>query len=298
MPWYLFALAVPVLYSGSNFIDKFLLEKKIKDPMAITAIAGLASGILGVIIGLIVGFNNIDSFQISLIIFAGILLIFYLFPYFEAMKIEDASRVVPLFQFIPVFTLILSSVFLKESLTMKQIVGLALVVGGGILISVKKVEGKMFRPRKSLWFMLLASFMYSAVGILFRFVVKDVNFWTTLSYEYIGTGIGGSLLFLIPKIRMAVVDQAKQIKSSAGIITINNGIAVLAQTSESYAISLAAVPLVNIIGGIQPMITLFEGLILTIWFPHIIKEDIRKSVLVHKMVSILFIFIGLYLVYF
>jgi len=298
MPWYIFAAATPTLYSVSNFVDKFLIEKKIKDPMAITALACIASGVLGVVIGIFTGFTNIGFGQILILLFAGILLTFYLIPYFEAMKLEDASRVVPLFQFIPVFTLILSTIILKETLQTKQILGLILVVSAGLFISAEKIEGRMFRPRKSLYFMLLASFMYGLVGILFRFVVKEASFWTTLSYEYIGTGVGGILLFLIPKVRKNLQNQISVIKSSAGIITFNNGIAIAAQMSESYALSMAAVPLVNIIGSIQPAISLVEGVILTKKFPHLIKEDITKSVLTHKFISIMIIFIGLYLVYF
>src|SRR3989344_1719749 len=181
MPWYLFALATPTLYSFTNFVDKFLIEKKIKDPIAITALAGLASGFIGLILGFFKGFENIGLSQTAILLFAGILLIFYLIPYFEAMKMEDASRIVPLYQFIPVFTLIISGLILQEHLNTRQIVGLLLVVAAGFLISAKKVEGGIFKPRKALWFMLVASFMYGSVGILFRFVVRDTNFWTTLS---------------------------------------------------------------------------------------------------------------------
>ena len=298
MPWYLFAAATPTLYSFTNFIDKFLIEKKIKDPIAITALACIASGFIGILVGIVTGFTNLGIGQIGILIFAGILLTFYLIPYFEAMKTEDASTVVPLFQFIPIFTLILSTIILKESLAVKQIFGLLLVVGAGLFISADKIRGKIFRPRKSLYFMLLASFMYGLVGILFRFVVKESDFWTTLSYEYIGSGVGGILLFLIPKVRNNLRNQIGAIKSSAGIITVNNGVAIAAQMSESYALSLAPVPLVNIIGSIQPAISLIEGIILTKKFPHLIQEDISKSVLNQKFISIIFIFIGLYLVYF
>jgi len=38
MPWYLFALATPTFYSFSVFIDKYLLEKRIKEPIAIILI--------------------------------------------------------------------------------------------------------------------------------------------------------------------------------------------------------------------------------------------------------------------
>lgn len=298
MPWYFYAAAAPTLYSITNFVDKFLIEKKIKDPMAITALSGLVSGVLGILFGIFSGFKFIGLIQTVLLLLAGVLLVFYLLPYYKALKLEDTSRVVPLFQFIPVFTLILSTVFLKESLSLKQAFGLILVVIAGFILSAEKIEGKIFRPRRALWFMLLSGLMYGCVGILFRFVVRQSNYWTTLSYTYMGTGLGTILLLLLPKIRQSIKSQVQQIKSSLVLINVNNGIAIMADMSSAYAISLATVPLVSIIGGLQPLIVLILGLILSVWFPQIIKEDIRKMVVTHKLISILIIFSGLYLVYF
>jgi uncharacterized membrane protein len=297
MPWYFFAFLTPTFYSFSNFLDKFLIEKRIKEPIAITAIASIVSGILGLFIGIVTGFTYIGLSQTCLILFAGLLLTFYLIPYFAAMQIEDASTVVPLFQFIPVITLILSTIILKETLTFKQIIGLILVVVAGVSLASDKLEGKIFKPRKSLWFMLLASLMYGFIGILFRFVVRESNFWTTLSYEYIGSSIGGFLLLLIPKVRKYIIADFKQIKTSTGLISLNNGFSIIAQMSESYAYSLAAVPLVDLIGSVQPFITLIEGIFLTRKFPHLIQEDISHNVLKRKSISILLIFSGMYLVY-
>lgn len=298
MPWYFFAAVPPVLFSVTNFIDKFLIEKKIKDPIAITVLSGFVSGVLGILFGILSGFEYPGLIEISLLLLAGILLIFYLLPYYKALKLEDASRVVPLFQFIPVFTLILSSIFLKETLLPKQTIGLILVVMAGFILSAEKIERKMFKPRKSLWFMLLASLMYGSVGIIFRFVVRQSDYWTTLSYNYIGTGLGALLLVALPKVRNSIRLQAKNIKSSLSLINLNNGFAILADMSGAYAISLATVPLVSIVGGVQPLVVLIYGLILSVWFPQIIKEDIRKTVVAHKIISILIIFAGLYLVYF
>lgn len=298
MPWYFFASIPPLLYSVSNYVDKFLLDKKIKEPVAITSLSGMVSGLLGVIFWASTGFKILTAFQAILIIGSGLLLNFYIIPYYQALKNDDASRVVPLFQFIPVFTLILSSVFLKETLAVKQIIGLILIVAAGFLLSAEKVEGRIFKLRKSLWLMLLSGFMYGAIGILFRFVSRDASFWTILGYEYIGTGLGGVGMFLIPKVRKSISIQISQIKSALPILAVNDGISVIAQMSEVYAVTLVAVPLVNTISGTQPLIVIILGLILSVWFPHLIKEDIRKIVVAHKLFSVLIIFAGLYLVYF
>lgn len=298
MPWYFFAAATPVLYSVTNYIDKFLVDKKIREPLAITAVFSLGSGILGIIFLFFVGFPRLGIYQTLLILVSGLLLTFYLLPYYQAMKMEDTSRVVPLFQFIPVFTLILSFVFLKETLAVKQIIGLVLVVIAGVLLSAEKIEAGIFKPRKSLWLMLLSGLMYGTIGIIFRFVSRDVGFWTILGYEYLGTGLGGIFLLMWPKVRSAVYGESSQIKNSLGIITVNNLLGILAQMAEVYAVTLVAVPLVNLFGAIQPVLVIIFGLVLSIWFPQLIKEDIRKVVVFHKLVSVLIIFVGLYLVYF
>jgi drug/metabolite transporter (DMT)-like permease len=197
-----------------------------------------------------------------------------LIPYYKALKLDDVSRVAPLFQFIPVFTLILSTIFLKETLSLRQTVGLILVVAAGLLLSAEKIEGKFFRPRKAMWLMILSSFMYSCVLILFRFVVREAGYWTTLSWQYMGIGIGAIFLLFLARIRNSIKSQAGQLKSSLPLISANNGIAIVADMSGSYAISLVSVPLVNII-----------------------KEDIRKSTIIQKVASIFVIFVGLFLVY-
>src|SRR3990167_3349888 len=164
MPWYFFAAAPMFLYGVSNFVDKFLIEKKIKDPLAMVTLSGLVTGFLGLVIGFISGFRYLGESQTVLMLMAGrffIFLIFYLIPYYKALKLDDVSRVAPLFQFIPVFTLILSTVFLKETLSTRQTVGLVLVVVAGIILSAERLESKLFRPRKAMWLMILSSFMYS-----------------------------------------------------------------------------------------------------------------------------------------
>lgn len=297
MPWYFFAAAPIFLYGVSNFVDKFLIERKIKEPLALVTLSGLVTGLLGITIGLVSGFKFLGFSQTILILSAGLFLIFYLIPYFKALKLDDVSRVAPLFQLIPVITLILSTIFLKETLSFRQTVGLILVVLGGIILSAEKIEGKFFRPRKAMWLMILSSFMYSCVLILFRFVVREVGYWTTLSWQYMGIGLGAIFFLFLEKTRSSIKAQATQLRSSLPIIGANNGIAIVAGMSISYAISLVSVPLVTIIGGIQPVVVLVYGLILSLWFPKLIKEDIKISTIIHKLTSIVVIFIGLYLAY-
>lgn len=97
--WFYYALATPAIYSVTNFIDKFLVDKKVKTPMVLTVANGFIVACLGVVIGLLGGFRIIPAPQLLLILGAGVLLEFYIWPYYEALKRDDVSRVVPFFQF-------------------------------------------------------------------------------------------------------------------------------------------------------------------------------------------------------
>ncbi len=53
MTWFFFALATPFLFSTSNFVDKFLVSKKLPNPLLLTVIASLVTGLVGLAIGLL-----------------------------------------------------------------------------------------------------------------------------------------------------------------------------------------------------------------------------------------------------
>jgi drug/metabolite transporter (DMT)-like permease len=159
------------------------------------------------------------------------------------------------------------------------------------------MDFSIFRPRKMLWLMMLSSLIYATVLVLFRSVVKSENFWVTISYEMMGGGIGAIILLgYVGVNRFKKV--VKQIVPLFGIVSANNGIALVAQVSEGYALSLVPASFVSIIGGIQPLFLLFMGYFLTKALPHFIHENINMAMMKKKVVVIFFIFIGLYLIYF
>jgi len=188
--------------------------------------------------------------------------------------------------------------FLGESLSMKQIFGFVLILIGGFAISSKKIDLKIFIPRKTFWLMMVSAFLWSITVILFKFVVISSDFWTTFAYESIGTGLA-SIVVLIVKWREIHLFVTKSFKRDIVILFILNSIVgVIAQYSFSVAILLAPAALVSIIGGTQPFFVLVFGVFLSLFFPHIIKENIERKVLVSKILLIVLIFTGIVLIYY
>lgn len=300
MPWIIFALLTPSLFGISNFIDKFLVEKRIKSKSAllITIFMGLVSFLLGIIILTFKGFPLFSPIQILLVLISGIFLNFYLFPYFKALTLDDASRIVPFFSFIPIFILILSYVFLGEKLTSRELIGFMIVISGSFILGAEKIHKGIFTLRKSLWLMIISSFMYALSSILFKSILLTQDLLVTFGYQSIGIGIGSFFILFYSPIRNLFVSEAKKFKVDTWtLLSLNESLAVTAQFSYSYAFTLAPTALVSVIGSAQPFFVLIYGLFLSAFFPHIVREEVDKATIYTKAFSILLIFLGIYFIY-
>lgn len=298
MNWLFYAIVSPIIASSTNFIEKFLLEKQLEDTVTFTIFMGIVYIFFSIPIFIFHGIILLPTLQMALILLAGVFNTFYLLPYFKALTLDETSRVVPLFQFVPVFTLILSSIFLGEHLTNQQLLGFACVLFGGFLISINKFDTTIIKPRKALWLMMLSSFLYAVLAVSFKYVVVKTDFWTTFSYEILGSGIGGLLLLCIPSYTKKFISYSQKLSKIFYIgLTLNVGLSVLFEFFSAFAISMAPVALVIVIGGIQPFAVLAIGIILSIWFPHIIEEDIQKKTILLKLGSLILIFLGILFIY-
>ena len=294
--WILLAILSPFLMSFTNLMEKFLVDKKIKHHAVIPFFGGIVSAILGILIFIFHGFVLLPVSQVCVLLLSGILLIVYLLPYFEALAIDDSSRVVPLFQFAPVFVVLLSSLLLKEHLTAHQMIAFMFIIFGGFLLGMEKSDLTIFKPRKSMVLILISSLIVSFVGVLFKFAYVTGDFITTLAYQSIGSGIGAVLLLLVPTIRRGCLSEYKRLQGQVlAILVFNKLLEFVGELTSLVAITIAPVALVTVFSGLQPFFLLIEVILLSRWLPHILEEDISKEILAQKFISLLLIFIGIYI---
>lgn len=295
MPWIIFAITAPALFSVSTFFDKFLIEKRIKDPILLTIFGGIIVFFVGLIIFIARGFVIFDGWQIFILLLSGIFGEIALVPYYKALSLEDASRISPLFQIIPVFVLILSYFFIGEFLTREQLLGFFFILLGSFIISSKRVDAGFFRIRKAFWWVLLASFLWALPSVMFKFVAVNQGFWDAIIYEFFGVTIGAVLLFFFYRKRFLV--QFKETKAGTWfILNINEAIYFLGRMCIFYAVFLGPVSLVSALGGLNPFFVLIFGFILSIWLPNIVKEDITRTTIFSKAIAIIFMICGLWFI--
>lgn len=298
MSWIFFAIAAPALYAVSNFIDKFIIEKHVKNFVTLTIIGGFMALPFALIILALRHFPVYRLDQTILIILAGIIMELALLPYFKAISLDEVSRVVPVFQLIPVFVLLMSFLFLGEKLNLSQFIGFWFVVTGAYLISLNKLGKGMFNLRRSFGWIILASVLWAIPAIIFKFVFVEQGFWDTIAYEFLGAAIGAFILLFIPSFRKSFLEEAKTVRNFVwGILVSNETLYLFARLVGFYAIAVApAVSLASALNGFMPFFSLVYGTILSLWFPYIVKEDTRKPVLLLKFTAIALIFIGVWFI--
>lgn len=302
MNWFLIALLPPAFWSVTNYFDKYLLSKYFKGG-GVGALM-IFSSIIGVFLLPIIAFIHPEvlSFSVKNILIAinGFLYLLAILPYFYALQKDETSIAVPIFQLIPVFSYVLAYFVLGETLTGVQILGGLLVVAGAIWISLELSEEKKISFKKEVFFlMLLSSLLFALNFLFFKYFAIQSSFWFTSFWEYVGFATFSFLLWVFIKpYRLQFMKVMKENKLTVlGLNGINEVVNLVAKVSFNVASLLTPLTLVWIVNGLQPFFVFVYGIILTFMFPHIIKEEVHKKALFQKIIAIVVMFVGTYLIH-
>lgn len=292
MNWFLIALVGPFLYSLVNISDQYLVAKYSTGSRGSGSLV-LFSSLIGIFVAALISIFADGVFGVPmqdkfLLILTGGITIAWVTLYLFTLEIEDVSAVVPWFLTIPVFGYVLGYIFLGEVLSAQQLIGSLVVLFGVFLVSIDfSGHKRTFKWRPALY-MLLACFFLAIAGVIFKYVTIGNSFWVSSFWEYIGLGSFGILIFLfIPKYRREFMAMNKiGGKSIFTLNIISEVINIIGSLLTNYAILLAPVAMVYLVGSFQPAILLFLTLVATRFFPNIVKENISKQVLIPKIAAI------------
>ena len=297
MEWVVFALLAALLWAVESVTDKILISKFIKDEYVMTIVWAFLQ-LLVIFVLLFHSLNISNIFMVFLAIVGGVISMFAAVPYFKALKLEEASRVIPLIHFSPLIVLVLSFVFLGERLSSYQMVAFFLILIGGFLLSLRNIKG-VFTLKRAFWLMMFVALLAAISQILLKYVYTYSSFLDGFFWFKVGAFFGGGVLLLIKKNRDNFVKSMNVIKSkNFMIIILGVGIvSFVGSLSFNYAIKLGPVSLVSVLDGIAPVFILIITILLSKYFPKILKEEIDKKVLLTKAFAIALMIWGLWLLY-
>lgn len=302
MNWFLIALIPPAIWSATNHFDKYLISKYFKGG-GVGALM-MFSSVIGVFISSIIAILHPEvlSYPFTKGLFVALNGFMYLLatlPYLYALKKDETSIVVPMLQLIPVFTYFLAWLVLGETLNKNQLFGGILIIMGAVVISLELSETKKnFIKKEVLLLMTIASLLFSLNFLFFKYFAITASFWVTSFWEYVGFAIFSFFLFVfIKKYRDEFISVIKSNKLTALTLNgINEVLNMIAKLSFNFASLLTPITLTWIVDGFQPFFVFAYGVILTVFFPHINKENISTKHLAHKILAITIMLIGTFLI--
>jgi uncharacterized membrane protein len=284
--WLLLAFLGPVCWAVSTHIDKYLVDRYFKDSdtavlMLFTALVGVA--LLPFIWWIEPAILKPAPSAILVMTISGVLYMGAMLFYLRAIQSEEASVVAPLFQASTLFTFLLGYLFLHEKLGTSQL------LGGGLKI-------RRFKSRL-IFLMLTATFVLALSTVLFKFFAVQDDFWTTTFWTFVGEGLFGALLLARGSYRRQFVALFRRNPGAViGINATNELINLGAGLGVRYAALLAPVALVSAISSTTTLFVFVIGILLTLFFPRLGREDLSAGNLVKKGIGALFIAAGVILI--
>jgi len=303
MTWFLLALVGPFLYAVTNFIDKVLLEKYFKQGGVGTllifsaALSGLALPILFFLDPAVLAVDNVSKLALAAVGTLNVLLLFF---YLKALEDEEVSITVIFYQLVPVFAYGLGYLILGETLTTMELIAMAIIILGTSIVSFEIDTDNKFRMRRAtVFYMLAASFCWALGSVIFKAVALEENVIRSLFWEHLMLMVIGAGIFLFIKSYRGHFISAVKDNSGAilGLNFLNESIYMVGNAVFAFAYLLAPIALVLLAESYQPLFALGIGIILTLFFPFIVKEKLHLKHIWQKVFAVLVTGLGTYLLF-
>jgi len=317
--WLFVTIGAYFINAGVYVADKFLLSKKIHSSITYAFYVGIWSVFNLLLLSLAPWVPNFQELLLDLL--AGLLYLGTLVFWYKALHQSEATRVVPIVgALVPLFSWLFSYIFLGETLGERQLLAFLILIYGGILISVKHTRfynvkelmerfrevfnnllGSIharYRPTRRLILNSVISALFFAVYyVLIKYIYLHQPFIGGFAWSRLGSFIGVLLILLVPDWRKLIIKHqkgAKTPKNLAFFFTVRL-LAAGAFIMLNWAISLGNVALINSLQGIQYVFLFIIILFLSAKFPSILKEELGGGGLLQKIIGILLIGTGLYM---
>jgi drug/metabolite transporter (DMT)-like permease len=298
--WLLFAFSGPLLWAASTHIDKFLVDKYFQHSdtavlMVFTAFLGVAAlPLLWLFEPRVLALSWLAT---GVMIASGVLYMGAMLFYLRAIQTEEASVVAPLFQANTLFTFALGLLFLHELPHWPQLLGAGLVVTGALGLSLDKTfKFGSFKPQLVV-LMLTATFVLALSSVVFKFFAIHDEFWSTTFWTFVGEGLFGAAILAVPRYRHQFVRLFKKnpgavigVNAANELINLGGGLGV------RYASLLAPVGLVSAISATTTFFVFLFGILLTLFFPRLGREDLSARNVYQKAIGGLLIMAGVVLI--
>ena len=297
--WLLFAFSGPILWAVSTHIDKYLVDRYFKH--SDTAVLMVFTAWIGLIMLPFIAVFDPTSLHIPIgsmivMIVSGIFYMWAMLLYLQAIQSAEASVIAPLFQMTILFTFLLGYVLLGETLSLVNGVGVVLIVLGALVLSLDKKFHFHGVKIRILLLMIACTFVLALSSVVFKLFAVQEQFWSTTFWTYVGEALFGVGILLVPRyytqFRTLLKTNTKALLAVNGsneLINLGGGLAV------RFASLFVPVTIVSAISSTTSLFVFLIGILLTLFFPRLVREDLSRANLLEKGVAVALVVVGVML---
>lgn len=310
MLWLSITIISYLLFAVVFLVDKYLLTGPIGNPKVLTFYIGLmgALGILAVPFGII---SPAPAVAIVTALATGAIRIWATYYYFRALQTSEASRIITAVNAVqPVISVCLAWIISRGAavLEIKELAAFALILAGSVVIMAEK---NIF-SRSTLRFSAISAFLFSlsfigakrvyeyfaALSLAPAILNLDKGFASGFLWMGFGSLLAALAFLLSPSARQVIFAKKREAGAGkiAGVFLANQSAGAMAFILQNYAVNLAPlafVAVINALAGVQYIFLFVFTVIISTYFPKILKEKTTLPIVIQKLAAIALIIAGL-----
>lgn len=285
----------------TSIFDKFLLSGRIKEPCVYAFYVAIFS--LFAVVFVPFGVQWVPWHTLVVFVISGVLFLYGLVAFYNAVKRSDVSRVAPLVGItIALIAGVASLAFgpaANLSFSPLSFLSLFLLLGGAFLIAFDLP----LRPNDALMKSTLLAGALMALSLIFlKTGYRNAQFIDGLVWSRLGLVLGGFSLFIIPQYRLAILESTHAMTSATkdnfvtgSLFILNKIFGAIATFLLTYAASLGPITFIQALNGVQYAFVLLLALPLSFYFPHVFEEKFLFWDWMQKVFAIVLIALGMWL---
>jgi drug/metabolite transporter (DMT)-like permease len=294
--WFFLSIIGAASLAVTGVIDKFILGKYVRNPLAYLVALVFLQQIFVVTIPFFVGLGFVYPQSLYALATGGALVILWA-AYLQALQVEETSRVAALVYVFPIFVFLGAFVFLGEILTIKDYAGGALLILSAIVISYRPAQidsPAIFSP--ALKYMAIFWVFAAAYALAAKYLLAFMDEWHLIMWSSLG-----SLLAVLPLLGVKEIRKEAMTYFCSGpflfcALMAEEVFDLLGRGAFIFAYSVGSVALVSSVSALQPFITLIYIILLGLFVPGILQEELDRKTIALKTAAIVLIVAGVYLV--
>lgn len=298
MDWLIFALAGTAFFSAAGVLDKLLLSSYARDSKAYIVCQVIVQQLFTLPILMKIGIDFVYPESVIAMAVGALQFLPSIF-FMRAVQMEEASRVAAMEYFYPVFVFLGAFLFLGESLAPRNCAGGFLLLAGVLLISFR-LKGARSSAASALSPAIKPFISYWIFTAIYYLVLKclltSVDEWHLYVWTSLGTLVTALPMLMNTSVRGEVTGFFRNGMPAISVLLYEETFMFLGMIFSLFAYGLGSVALVSSIGALQPILTMLLVLVLGLFLPGAIKEEVDRNSLVQKSLSFAAVVAGIYLI--